>query len=189
MLEIDNIHVNYGRLQALRGVSITVAEGEVICLVGPNGAGKSTTLAAIAGGVSPHTGSIKLQGRGLVGMPPEAISRLGVSLVPEGRHVFATLGSSDLTYLQASGSVTAGFALDYQDGSLDQHYRSRASDLPLDGVTAIFLKYAGGDTSWRGDVAWEHAPHVPQPIPWYSTWVGYIVILLAVIILIWLWRG
>ena len=91
MLEIDNIHVNYGRLQALRGVSITVAEGEVVCLVGPNGAGKSTTLAAVAGGVTPHTGSIKLQGRGLVGMPPEAISRLGVSLVPEGRHVFATL--------------------------------------------------------------------------------------------------
>jgi len=49
-----------------------------------NGAGKSTTLAAVAGGVTPHTGSIKLQGRGLVGMPPEAISRLGVSLVPEG---------------------------------------------------------------------------------------------------------
>ncbi|MEA2847717.1 MAG: branched-chain amino acid transport system ATP-binding protein, partial [Rhodospirillaceae bacterium] len=73
MLEIDNIHVNYGRLQALRGVSITVAEGEVVCLVGPNGAGKSTTLAAIAGGVTPHTGSIKLQGRGLVGLPPEAI--------------------------------------------------------------------------------------------------------------------
>ena len=91
MLEIDNIHVNYGRLQALRGVSITVAEGEVVCLVGPNGAGKSTTLAAIAGGVTPHAGSIKLQGRSLVGLPPEAITRLGVSLVPEGRHVFATL--------------------------------------------------------------------------------------------------
>src|SRR6266853_16405 len=91
MLESDNIHVNYGRLQALRGVSITVAEGEVVCLVGPNGAGKSTTLAAIAGGVTPPAGSIRLQGRGLVGLPPEAITRLGVSLVPEGRHVFATL--------------------------------------------------------------------------------------------------
>jgi branched-chain amino acid transport system ATP-binding protein len=91
MLEIDNIHVNYGRLQALRGIFLTVAEGEVVCLVGPNGAGKSTTLAAIAGGVTPHAGSIKLHGRGLIGMAPEAISRLGVSLVPEGRHVFSTL--------------------------------------------------------------------------------------------------
>src|SRR3981081_3267237 len=91
MLEIDNIHVNYGRLQALRGVSITVAEGEAARLGGPNGARKRTPRAAIAGGVTPHTGSIKLQGRGLVGLPPEAITRLGVSLVPEGRHVFATL--------------------------------------------------------------------------------------------------
>src|SRR5260221_2120596 len=91
MLEIDNIQVNYGRLQALRGVSITVAEGEVVCLVGPNGAGKSTTLAAIAGGVTPHTGSIRLQGRSLAGLPPESIARLGVSLVPEGRHVFEAL--------------------------------------------------------------------------------------------------
>jgi hypothetical protein len=121
--------------------------------------------------------------------PDAATIAAVLSSLDGGRHVLATLGSSDLTYLQASGSVTAGFALDYQDGSLDQHYRSRASDLPLDGVTAIFLKYAGGDISWRGDVAWEHTPHVPQPIPWYSTWAGYILILLTVIILIWLWRG
>ncbi len=91
MLEVDNIFVNYGRLQALRGVSISVKEGEVVCLVGPNGAGKSTTLGAIAGGVAPHAGSIKLQGRELTGQPAESIARLGVSLVPEGRHVFATL--------------------------------------------------------------------------------------------------
>jgi branched-chain amino acid transport system ATP-binding protein len=91
MLEVDNIHVNYGRLQALRGVSITAQQGEIVCLVGPNGAGKSTTLSAIAGGVAPHTGGIMLEGRSLAGMPPEAIARLGVSLVPEGRHVFGTL--------------------------------------------------------------------------------------------------
>src|SRR5216684_3841283 len=107
MLEIDNIHVNYGRLQALRGVSITVAEGEVVCLVGPNGAGKSTTLAAIAGGVTPHAGSIRLQGRSLVGLPPEAITRLGVSLEPAGRHVFATLTvSENLLSLRRSDGLT-----------------------------------------------------------------------------------
>jgi branched-chain amino acid transport system ATP-binding protein len=95
MLEVDNIHVNYGRLQALRGVSLTAQQGEIVCLVGPNGAGKSTTLSAIAGGVAPHTGRITLEGRSLAGMPPEAIARLGVSLVPEGRHVFGTLSVAE----------------------------------------------------------------------------------------------
>jgi len=91
MLEVEDIHVSYGRLAALRGVSLTVQEGEVVCIVGPNGAGKSTTLASIAGGVKPHRGAIRLDGTPLIGMAPEAISRLGVSLVPEGRHVFGTL--------------------------------------------------------------------------------------------------
>jgi branched-chain amino acid transport system ATP-binding protein len=91
MLEVDDIHVNYGRLAALRGVSLTVNQGEVVCILGPNGAGKSTTLAAIAGGVRPHRGAIRLNQIPLIGKPPESVSRLGVSLVPEGRHVFATL--------------------------------------------------------------------------------------------------
>jgi branched-chain amino acid transport system ATP-binding protein len=91
MLEVDNLHVSYGRLIALRGVSLSIAEGEVVCIVGPNGAGKSTTLASIAGGVKPQAGTIRLEGQSLVGKAPELISRLGVSLVPEGRHVFATL--------------------------------------------------------------------------------------------------
>jgi branched-chain amino acid transport system ATP-binding protein len=91
MLDVDDIHVNYGRLVALRGVSLSVTEGEIVCIVGPNGAGKSTLLAAIAGGVRPHAGAIRLENHSLVGKAPEVISRLGVSLVPEGRHVFATL--------------------------------------------------------------------------------------------------
>jgi branched-chain amino acid transport system ATP-binding protein len=95
MLEVEDIHVNYGRLQALRGVSLTAQQGEIVCLVGPNGAGKSTTLSAIAGGVAPHRGRIALEGRSLVGTPPEAIARLGVSLVPEGRHVFGTLSVAE----------------------------------------------------------------------------------------------
>ncbi len=91
MLEVTDIHVNYGRLRALKGVSLSVQQGEIICLIGPNGAGKSTTLASIAGGVTPHRGSITLQGAPLIGTRPEQIARLGVSLVPEGRHVFGTL--------------------------------------------------------------------------------------------------
>jgi branched-chain amino acid transport system ATP-binding protein len=91
MLEVNEIHVNYGRLRALKGVSLSVQRGEIVCLIGPNGAGKSTTLAAIAGGVTPHRGDITLEGTSLVGIRPEKVARLGVSLVPEGRHVFGTL--------------------------------------------------------------------------------------------------
>lgn len=91
MLEISDINVSYGPLRALKGVSLSVGDGEIVCLIGPNGAGKSTTLAAIAGGVAPHRGGIRLEGRPLIGMRPEEIARLGVSLVPEGRHVFGTL--------------------------------------------------------------------------------------------------
>jgi branched-chain amino acid transport system ATP-binding protein len=91
LLEVNDIHVNYGRLAALRGVSLSVEEGETVCIVGPNGAGKSTTLQAIAGGVRPHIGTIRLDGVTLTGRAPEAISRLGLSIVPEGRHIFATL--------------------------------------------------------------------------------------------------
>ena len=91
MLEVEDIHVSYGRLVALRGVSLHVGEGEIVCVIGPNGAGKSTMLAAIAGGVPLQAGTVRLGGKVIAGMVPEAISRLGVSLVPEGRHVFATL--------------------------------------------------------------------------------------------------
>jgi branched-chain amino acid transport system ATP-binding protein len=91
MIEVHGIHVRYGELVALRDVSLTVAEGEIVCIIGPNGAGKSTTLAAIAGGVAPYQGSISIEGRSVVGMRPENIARLGLSLVPEGRHIFGTL--------------------------------------------------------------------------------------------------
>jgi len=95
MLEVEDIHVNYGRLVALRGVSINVGEGEIVCIIGPNGAGKSTMLAAIAGGVPLQAGAVRLEGQTISGMVPEAVSRLGVSLVPEGRHVFGTLSVAE----------------------------------------------------------------------------------------------
>jgi branched-chain amino acid transport system ATP-binding protein len=91
MLEVDGIHVHYGRIAAVRGVSLSVRAGEIVTLVGPNGAGKSTTMMTIAGALGPTQGSIKLNGQSLVGKSPENIARLGVSFVPEGRHVFSQL--------------------------------------------------------------------------------------------------
>ncbi|GGC44899.1 ABC transporter ATP-binding protein [Chelatococcus reniformis] len=91
LVEVDGIHVRYGDLVALRDVSLSVAEGEVVCIIGPNGAGKSTALTAIAGGVAPYAGDIRVGGVSVLGLRPEQVARLGLSLVPEGRHIFGTL--------------------------------------------------------------------------------------------------
>ena len=88
LLEVRNLSVRYDKAQILNGVSLDVDQGELVGLVGPNGAGKSTTLHAITGLVSPFAGDITLEGRSLRGLPPEAIARAGVSLVPEGRRIF-----------------------------------------------------------------------------------------------------
>ncbi len=91
MLQVEDLHVRYGRVPAVRGVSVTVEKGEIVCIVGPNGAGKSTTLRTIAGGQTPTRGTITLDGRSIVGETPETVARRGLSLVPEGRHVFSQL--------------------------------------------------------------------------------------------------
>jgi branched-chain amino acid transport system ATP-binding protein len=91
LLEVENLSVRYGDLIALRDASLTVSEGEVVCIIGPNGAGKSTALAAIAGGVTPVSGAIRLDGLSILRQRPEQIARLRLSLVPEGRHIVGTL--------------------------------------------------------------------------------------------------
>ena len=91
LLDVSDIHVRYGDMVALRGLSLKVEEGEVVCIIGPNGAGKSTTLAAVAGGVRPYQGEIRYDGQPLLGTPPDKIATMGVSLVPEGRHIFGSL--------------------------------------------------------------------------------------------------
>ena len=88
MLECENLHVHYGRVQAVRGVSLRVGQGEMVCVVGPNGAGKSTTLFSIAGAQALASGTIKLNGQSIAGVSADDIARAGLSLVPEGRHVF-----------------------------------------------------------------------------------------------------
>jgi branched-chain amino acid transport system ATP-binding protein len=91
MLEVNDIVVHYGRLAAVRGVSLTVNEGEIVSIVGPNGAGKSTTLLTVAGALTPSSGAVIFDGKPVTGARPEAIARLGFSMVPEGRDVFAAL--------------------------------------------------------------------------------------------------
>jgi branched-chain amino acid transport system ATP-binding protein len=91
LLALDDVTVNYGRLTALRGVTLSIDEGEVLFVTGPNGAGKSTLLNAIAGVVPPGSGSITMDGAKVTGAAPEDIARRGFSLVPEGRNVFGGL--------------------------------------------------------------------------------------------------
>ena len=91
MLRVENLEVRYGRIPAVRNVSVEVRRGEIVCIVGPNGAGKSTMLRTIAGGIRPAKGDIRFDGASILGRTPEDIARLGLSLVLEGRHVFTQL--------------------------------------------------------------------------------------------------
>jgi branched-chain amino acid transport system ATP-binding protein len=91
MLKINDIDVYYGNIQALRGISIEVNEGEIVTLIGANGAGKSTLLKTISGLLKPKKGSIEYLGSSIDGKPAQAIVKAGISHVPEGRRVFANM--------------------------------------------------------------------------------------------------
>ncbi|HET7499317.1 MAG TPA: ABC transporter ATP-binding protein [Candidatus Eisenbacteria bacterium] len=95
MLALEDLHVHYGGIRALKGISIRIEAGQIVTLVGANGAGKSTTLRAISGLIRPSQGSILLDGKSIVGVPAHKIVRLGISHVPEGRIVFANLSVAD----------------------------------------------------------------------------------------------
>ena len=91
MLELKNVETFYGNIQALKSISMEIAEGEIVTLIGANGAGKSTTLMSICGLVPPRRGEIYFQGEPIHGMAPNAIVSLGISQVPEGRRIFPHL--------------------------------------------------------------------------------------------------
>jgi len=91
MLELENVHVRYGPIEALHGISLRVAAGTIVTLIGGNGAGKSTTLRTISGLLTPTAGRITFEGRPIHGRPPHAILGLGIGHVPEGRQIFANL--------------------------------------------------------------------------------------------------
>jgi len=105
MLSVENLVVRYGQSTALRGVSFDVEQGQVVAIVGPNGAGKSTSLKAIVGLVPVAEGEIRFDGERIVGQRPEALLRRGISLVPEGRHIFGSLTVEE--NLQLGGTARA----------------------------------------------------------------------------------
>ena len=89
MLKVENLKVRYGMIEAIKGISFEVKDGEIVTLIGANGAGKTTTMHAISGLLKPAAGSITLDGHDLEKMPPHKIVSLGLAQVPEGRRVFA----------------------------------------------------------------------------------------------------
>ncbi len=107
MLEVAGLTTKYGSISALRDVSLSVREGEVVGLIGPNGAGKTTLLGSIAGLLEPTSGSVHLDGKEVTGAAPDQMLRAGVALVPEHRRIFA-----DLTVVEnlKIGGVTTGAA-------------------------------------------------------------------------------
>jgi branched-chain amino acid transport system ATP-binding protein len=112
LLELDSVEARYGPVQALRGVSLTVGEGEVVAVLGANGAGKTTTLRAISGTVS-RTGAIDLDGRPLRG-GPEAMARAGIAHVPEGRGTFVELTVNENLRLGAYTRRDGGIKADLE---------------------------------------------------------------------------
>ncbi|MCP4683417.1 MAG: ABC transporter ATP-binding protein [Desulfobacterales bacterium] len=91
LLDVRDIHTYYGKIHALNGVSLEVANGEIVTLIGSNGAGKSTLLNTISGIIKPNKGNVSFEGVPIVGVPPHSIVRMGISQVPEGRKIFSRL--------------------------------------------------------------------------------------------------
>jgi branched-chain amino acid transport system ATP-binding protein len=116
MLVVDEIHVYYGNIAAVKGISLEVRQGEIVTLIGSNGAGKSTTMRAISGLVSPRRGSITFEGRKISGMPGHQVTALGISQSPEGRRIFGRMSVDENLDLGA-------FLRNDKDGILEDRER------------------------------------------------------------------
>jgi branched-chain amino acid transport system ATP-binding protein len=108
MLEIQNLHAAYGKVEVLHGISLEVPKGKVVTLIGSNGAGKTTTMRAISGMIKPASGRLSLNGIDITGMSSNKIARSGLAHSPEGRRVFATLSVTDNLLLGAFPRLTFG---------------------------------------------------------------------------------
>ena len=114
MLRLDGLQVYYGEIHALKGVSLDVQRGEIVTLLGNNGAGKTTTLKTISGLLAPRHGSIELEGKPLVGVPPHDVVGLGIGHVPEGRRIFNRLTVRENLLMGAFLRSDGGIAGDLQ---------------------------------------------------------------------------
>jgi branched-chain amino acid transport system ATP-binding protein len=104
MLEIDNINAYYGDSHILQGVSLSVGEGEIVCLLGRNGAGKTTTILTVMGYLRPRPGRIRYRDRDIAGLPPYEVARLGFGFVPQERGIFPSLSvRENLTVFARAG--------------------------------------------------------------------------------------
>ena len=105
LLRLAGVDVRYGRVAAVRGLTLEVRPGEIVGLIGPNGAGKSTTLHAVVGLLAPSAGEIRLRGELLNGRTPESVARAGVALVPEGRRIFGGFSVEENLRLGSAAAV------------------------------------------------------------------------------------
>ena len=137
LLELDHLVVRYGQAVAVDGVSLTVGAGERVALIGPNGAGKTSVLNAVCGVVRPVAGRVRIDGRDLTGATPAAVVRRGISQVPEGRHVFATLPVEANLLLGAYGRV---FSLEIVSSTLRYVRTKREVRERLDRVYELLPK-------------------------------------------------
>ncbi len=136
LLKVNGLHVSYGGVQAVRGVSLEVRAGEITALLGANGAGKSSTLLSIVGAVRPKAGSVMFDGRDITGLTPDALVRRGIGLIPEGGRVFAR--QSVLQNLRLGAYVVAGAGVQRQR---------------LDQVFALFPRLAERRTQVAGTLS------------------------------------
>ena len=135
MLEVQDLHVYYGEIHALKGVSFRVAEGEIVTLLGNNGAGKTTTLKTLSGLLAPRQGEVRLDGGSLVGAPPHGVVQRGITHVPEGRRIFNRL------------SVQENLAM----GAYTRKDREVTAD--MDGVFTIFPRLKERRTQVAGTLS------------------------------------
>jgi len=131
LLELEGVDVFYDRVQALRGVTLHVNEGEIVALIGSNGAGKTTTLRTISGLSRPSAGTIKYEGKSIAGVGADKIARMGIGHAPEGRRLFAKMSVRENLEMGAYGrSDRSGIQDDYERVySLFPRVKERASQL------------------------------------------------------------
>lgn len=136
MLTLSNLSASYGSISALRNISITVDEGELVALVGSNGAGKSSTLATVAGLLRPTMGTVEFDGQSIHHLPPEDVVRLGIALVPEDRNIFAGLTVAE--------NLRLGAAIRKDPSEIQQDMDEMCERFPILGER---LHQAGGTLS------------------------------------------